>query len=330
MRQWNFLKEMNNILITSAGQRVSLVRAFQNEIKSYSKEAKVLTVDCMPELSPACQISDGFFKVPRINDSNYIEELLQICEINEVKLLIPTIDTELILLAEQQSLFNSKGINIVISRLDFVRICRDKRLTNTFFEENGIAIPKAIDRYNPTFPLFIKPYNGSLSRDIHIIESASELTENLVNNKELLFMEYISPKVFDEFTLDAYFDKKHNLKCVVPRKRITVRAGEINKGVTAKNEIVDFIVEKLKYIDGARGCLTIQVFFNSQSKEIIGIEINPRFGGGYPLSYLAGANYPKWLIQEYLLGEEVPFFKNWKDKLLMLRYDAEVLVENYE
>ena len=63
---------------------------------------------------------------------------------------------------------------------------------------------------------------------------------------------------------------------------------------------------------------------------IVGIEINPRFGGGYPLSYLAGGNFPKWLIEEHLLHKEVSYFEDWKDNLLMLRYDAEVLIENYE
>ncbi|RTZ49695.1 hypothetical protein EJ377_05105 [Chryseobacterium arthrosphaerae] len=62
----------------------------------------------------------------------------------------------------------------------------------------------------------------------------------------------------------------------------------------------------------------------------MGIEINPRFGGGYPLSYLAGANYPEWLLKEYFMGHDIPYFEDWEDNLLMLRYDDEVLVRNYE
>jgi carbamoyl-phosphate synthase large subunit len=81
---------------------------------------------------------------------------------------------------------------------------------------------------------------------------------------------------------------------------------------------------------GARGCLTIQVFFHKTNETILGIEINPRFGGGYPLSYLAGANYSEWIIKEYLLKQEIPEFNDWQDNLLMLRYDAEVLVYDYQ
>ena len=72
------------------------------------------------------------------------------------------------------------------------------------------------------------------------------------------------------------------------------------------------------------------MFYHKTECNVLGIEINPRFGGGYPLSYLAGANYPKWLIKEYLFNEYIPVFGDWEDNLLMLRYDAEVLVHDYE
>jgi len=85
----------NNILITSAGQRVSLIKAFQTEIKELNKANKVYTVDLNPILAPACHISDGYRTVKRVTDSNYISELLQICKELEIKIIVPTIDTEL-------------------------------------------------------------------------------------------------------------------------------------------------------------------------------------------------------------------------------------------
>ena len=66
------------------------------------------------------------------------------------------------------------------------------------------------------------------------------------------------------------------------------------------------------------------------TEELKGIEINPRFGGGYPLSYLAGGNFPKWIIQEYIYNEKLDYYHDWEDNLLMLRYDDEVLVHGYE
>ena len=321
---------MKNILITSAGQRVSLVKAFQNEAKKMSSDLKVYTVDLNPILAPGCLISDGYEQIVHVNDDYYISNLLEVCLRFNIGMIIPTIDTELLKLSMNKYLFEAKNIKIIVGSNEFIKKCRDKRLTNIFFKDNGIEIPKTISKINPTFPLFIKPYDGSLSKDIDLIQKESELKEHHFSNEKLMFMEYIDPKYFYEYTIDAYYDKNHELKCAVPRKRIFVRSGEINKGVTHKNEIVDFVSQKLKNIPGAIGCITIQVFFNPETKVIIGIEINPRFGGGFPLSYLAGANYPLWLIQEYLDSQEIPFFKDWKNNLLMLRYDAEILMENYE
>lgn len=322
--------KMNNILITSAGQRVSLVRAFQTEIKKIDSETKVFAVDMNPILSPACQVADGYKSVKRVSDENYIPELLEICKEWGIKLIIPTIDTELLILSKNKENFIKEGIFPIVSDLEFVKKCRDKRLINQFFEEKKIDIPKAIDKNHLTFPLFIKPYDGSLSKDIFLINTENDLTDYHFQNEKLMFMEYIDHKIHQEYTVDAYYNRDGVLKCAVPRQRIFVRAGEINKGVTKKNEVLNIVKEKLKHIEGGQGCLTMQFFFNSDNKRVIGIEINPRFGGGYPLSYLAGANYPKFLIQEYILNETIEFFNDWEENLLMLRYDDEILVRNYE
>jgi carbamoyl-phosphate synthase large subunit len=319
-----------NILITSAGQRVSLVRAFQKELKQKFPEGKVYTVDVQPELSAACNISDRYFKVKRVSNTDYIPELLELCLKNNVKMVIPTIDTELQVLAHYRELFIEKGIHLILSSLSFVDQCRDKRKISRFFEEMNIEIPRPVDKYNPKFPLFIKPYNGSMSVDTYMVESAEELTTHHLENEDFLFMEYIDKNEYDEFTVDMYYGKDSLVKCIVPRKRIFVRGGEVNKGLTCKNILVQFLKERLNYINGARGILTLQLFLHKCNSHIIGIEINPRFGGGYPLSYQAGANYPLWLIQEYFENKEIEYTEEWENNLLMLRYDDEVLIHDYK
>lgn len=319
-----------NILITSAGQRVSLVRAFQTELKKCFPSAKVLTVDLNPQLSPACNISDAYFKVGRVTDIGYIPELLQLCLQQGVKMIVPTIDTELQTLADNKRLFTENGIEVVISSSNFVARCRDKRKINEFFQQHNIRIPASIDKFNPTFPLFIKPFDGSLSVDTYLIKTPTELTEYHLTNEKLLFMEYIDKQFYDEYTVDMYYGRDHQLKCLVPRRRIAIRAGEISKGVTVKNNIIPFLKERLSVIDGAVGCLTLQLFMQREGSDIAAIEINPRFGGGYPLSYLAGANYPGCLIREYLMNETINYYDSWEANLLMLRYDHEIMVHDYK
>ena len=316
----------NNILITSAGQRVALVKDFQETLKRFFPEGNVYTTDMNPRLAPAAYISDGCFEVPRCTSEDYIESLLQICLGNNIGLVVPTIDTELAILASNKNIFLKQGIVVSVSDYDFVMMCRDKRNTGEFFEKHGIRVPKAIDKYHPTFPLFAKPYDGSLSTNLHYIKNAEELTEEILNDPKLLFMEYIDKNVYKEYTIDMYYGRDHKVKCIVPRERIKIRAGEINKGLTEKEPLTSYLYERLETIGGCIGCICIQVFMNPATGDVVGIEINPRFGGGYPQTYAAGGNYAEYLIREYFLGEEIQYKDDWKDHLLMLRYDDAVYV----
>lgn len=315
-----------NILITSAGRRVSLVKAFQTTLVKFFSDGKVFTTDLQPGLSAACCISDGSFSVRKVTEPGYIDDLLQLCKANQIRMLVPTIDTELLVLSKNKDVFLKNGVQIIVSSCDLVEKCRDKRKIGSFFAAHGIEVPRPVSKLEPTFPLFIKPYDGSLSVDTFLIKRKEELTEYHLNNEKLLFMEYVDGIQYNEYTVDMYYGKDYNVKCIVPRKRIEIRSGEINKGVTCKNELVTFLKDRLGYIEGAVGCLTVQVFLKTDSSRVVGIEINPRFGGGYPLSYHAGANYPEMLIKEYFLNGALSYFDNWKDNLLMLRYDNEVLV----
>lgn len=315
-----------NILITSAGQRVALVRGFQETLRRFFPDGKVFTTDMNPRLAPAAYVSDGCFDVLRVTDPEYIPQLLHLCKENEVGMIVPTIDTELLVLAHDKALFEDNGIVVCVSSLDFISICRDKRNTGVFFEKHGIRVPKAIDKNNPTFPLFAKPYDGSLSTNLHYIENAEELTPEILDDPKLLFMEYIDKNVYKEYTVDMYYGRDNKVKCIVPRERIKIRAGEINKGLTEKEPLTKYLYERFEIIEGCVGCICIQLFLNPQNGDVVGIEINPRFGGGYPQTYAAGGNYAELLIREYFLGEEVAYFDNWKDHLLMLRYDDAVYV----
>lgn len=316
----------HNILITSAGKRVALARCFKETLNRFFPEAKVFMADMNPEMAPVSYVCDGSFKVPRVTDREYANVLLKICEENKIGMVIATIDTELLLLADLKDEFKQKGIHVMVSDRAFITMCRDKRNTGEFFERHGVRVPKAVNKYAPTFPLFAKPYDGSLSANLHYIKCAEELTLEILNDPKLIFMEYIDKKVYQEYTVDMYYGKDNRVKCIVPRERIEIRAGEINKGRTVKNEILLFLKEKLGYIEGCVGCICVQLFFHPETKDLVGIEINPRFGGGYPLTYMCGGNFPELLIREYFLGEDITYFEDWQDNMLMLRFDDAIYV----
>jgi carbamoyl-phosphate synthase large subunit len=316
-----------NILISSAGRRVSLVNAFKKELAKVNSKSKVYTTDLNPNFSTACFISDKHFKVRSIKEDGAIEELIDICKKNKISLIIPTIDTELLTLSSNIKEFKANGIDIVISDLEIIKICRNKRSTHGFFDKLKIPRCNEYSKFKLKFPLFIKPIDGSMSRGLKKIEKKSDLNYNDLNDDNKMLLEYISDQEFDEYTIDMYFNKNSELICLVPRKRIEVRSGEVSKSITDKKLtfVKDFFIDEKH---GLRGCITFQVFLHKKNLNILGIEINPRFGGGYPLTYFAGANYPEMIIKEYILNEKLTkYFEDWSDKMLMLRYDKEIIIQ---
>nr|WP_244275961.1 ATP-grasp domain-containing protein [Enterovibrio norvegicus] len=306
-----------------------MVQAFQHDLKQLNVSALVYCTDMYPELSSACQVADGSFKVPRVTDPSYLSIIASICIENGITLVVPTIDTELLLLAEARETFLEKGIEIVISSTPLISECRDKRKTADLFTRLNVDQPEIYDRNDLTFPCFCKPYDGSCSIGALALPHREALTQDLLDNPKNMFMELI-PKTYCEYTIDAYYSAAGNLKSLVPRKRLEVRGGEISKGVTRKNFVYDYLLSRVETLPGARGCITFQLFVNEETKQIKGLEINPRFGGGFPLAYDAGARFPKWLIEEYLMGKTPVFEDNWEPNLVMLRYDAKVLVRESE
>ena len=320
---------MSNILITSAGRRVELVNSFKTECIKIDNKIKVFCTDVNPELSSACKVADLYFQAPKVTSKEYIGFLKKICVDNSIVLIIPTIDTELLTLSEHREEFIKLGINIIISDTSLIEACGDKILTTSLLKKINIKTPDIYDKKNLIYPCFVKPYDGSCSIGAFVLKNKSMLTADIIDNPKNMFMEYV-PKSYDEYTVDIYCDKFGDLKSLVPRLRIETRAGEISKGVTSKGAVYDYLKDKLYNLKGVRGCINLQLFVNLKEKSFKAIEINPRFGGGYPLSYAAGANFPKMIIQEYILNKDLNFVDDWVDNLLMLRYDSNVFVNDYK
>jgi carbamoyl-phosphate synthase large subunit len=319
----------HNILILSAGRRVSLLRGFKEALDNLNIPGQVFAADLNPELSAACAICDKAFYLPHILSEGYEAYLMNLCVSENIGLIIPTIDTELLSLSHLRERFDSRGIKIVVSSPDLISACRDKRKTRSLFASLGLLAPKLYPQNNLEYPCLVKPYDGSLSQGVKIIRSESDISDDILLNKKNIFCQYIDHNQHDEFTVDLYFDRKSKLKCVVPRKRLQVRGGEVAKALTEKNTIIPELFNTVASLPGAIGCLTFQLFRHHLKNEHWYIEINPRFGGGYPLSRLAGADFQTYLIREYFLNEDIDQFGDWRENTLMLRYDAEVISEYY-
>lgn len=315
-----------NILFTSVGRRVSLVQHFRKVLSDLQLEGKLVGAD-MALSAPAMHVVDKKYQVCRVTDEDYTPELLDICEKEDIDLLIPLIDTELLVLAQNKERFEQVSARVLVSTPGAVKIAMDKHNTHRFLAENGFAAPEMFNvdevlaRDDIEYPLVMKPAKGSASVGVIAIKNKEELEffKDKINNPILEECLHGS-----EYTLDVLVDYDGKVRCVVPRERLEVRAGEVSKGMTVKDERIIMtgkrVVEALK---GALGPITVQGFLTNDGYFKL-TEINPRFGGGHPLAIAAGADYPRWII-EMVLGRDPEIeLDGWEEGLVMLRYDEAV------
>jgi carbamoyl-phosphate synthase large subunit len=319
-----------NVLFTCIGRRVSLLNSFRRAAKQLKIMASFFGTDTT-QLSPALQLCDKGFLVKPIKHPGYIKQLLSIVKNNRVKLLIPTVDLDLKLLAQNNSKFKALGCRVLVSSPEVLDICQDKRLTYRFLVKNGFDTPvtmsirSALSERKIDWPCFLKPWDGYAGRGNAVVHNQKELSFYAKKIPNPICQEYIEGT---EFTCDVYLDFEKTVRCVVPRKRIEIRAGEVSKSQVVKDKHIMSLAKKLVEALGAGpGLITLQLFQDSKGKLKV-TEINPRFGGGAPLSIQAGADFPKWILQETLGKNTIIRFDGFKDGLVMLRYDSEVWLEN--
>ena len=311
---------MINILILSAGRRVELVKRFKTAAQKLNIDGKIIAAD-MSEYAPAIYFADLYRIIPRINSNEYIDALVDICNEEKITLIVPTIDTELPVLSKNRSYIESHtGAKILLSSDDVIDVCCYKDKTQEFFEKYGFGIPHLLNENdlktkNYDFPLFIKPKNGSSSINAFKVENESQLTFFRGYIDEPIIQEYIQGT---EYSIDVFCDLDSNPITIVPRIRLAVRGGEIIKGKIDKDREVIEEIRRMIDILKPVGQITVQCMKTCDGIKYI--EINPRFGGGAPMSIDAGANSCE-NIYRILLGEQLKYNEDYNDGHLFLRFD---------
>jgi len=319
-----------NVLFTCIGRRVSLLNSFRRAAKQLKINAAFFGTDTT-DLSSALQLCDEGFLVKPTTHPGYIKQLLSIIKANKVKLLVPTVDLDLKVLARNKPKFTAAGCRVLVSAPQVIDICQDKRKTYRFLAKNGfdtaltMSVRSALSKKKLNWPCFLKPWDGYAGRGNAVVNNRRELLFYAKRIPNAICQEFIKGT---EYSCDVYIDFDTKVRCVVPRKRIEVRAGEVSKGQVVKNpRIMSEAGMLVETLGAGPGVITLQLFLTDDDR-VKFIEINPRFGGGAPLSIKAGANFPKWILQEASGKKTNISSGSFKDDLIMLRYDSEVWLKN--
>ena len=320
------------ILFTSVGRRVELLQAFRHAAEKNGVDLTIIGVDISRD-APALYFCDISEIVCRISDKNYIPSLLEICERENVDCLIPTIDTDLLLLSEHKHCFEHIGTKVLISRTEKVQICRDKNYTADYFISLGLKSPKpynSIEKYEEelnlkkqSFPAFIKPKDGSSSINAYKVDSLDDLKLYAEKIGDYIIQPFISGT---EYTIDIFCDYDGNPVYITPRERMAIRAGEVLKTRIVQDEVM--IAEMQALISDYMPCgqITVQLIQDEKTGDNYYIEINPRFGGGAPLSMKAGADSAEAVLK-MLNGDRLSYHnKAARDGAIYCRFDQSICV----
>lgn len=311
-----------NILFTCAGRRTYLLKYFKENMIDGDK---VIATD-MQLTAPALQVADIKIQVPAVYDPSYIDKTLAICKDYAVDALISLNDLELPILADQKSRFEAVGVKVIVSDSQVIDIAFDKFKTAQWVESLGLNAPKSYvklaDAKNALavgeihFPLFLKPRWGSGSIGLETVDDMEELeavyalllrkvkksilATASVGDEYIMIQEKLTG---NEYGLDVINDLDGNFLAVSVKQKLAMRAGETDKAVTVDlpllREMGETIGRHLKHI----GNLDVDIMQRSNGDYCV-LELNPRFGGGFPFSYEAGVNLPK-AIMMWLRGETV-------------------------
>jgi carbamoyl-phosphate synthase large subunit len=304
-----------NIILTCAGRRNYLLRYFREALPGASQ---IFATDADP-LAPALQEADVAQRVPPARQPDYVDHLVALCDKHRIRLLIPLNDLELPILASSRAQFSNVGTIPVVSGPDVIATCSDKWATHEVLRRWGVSVPRtflslarareALSDGEITFPVVVKPRWGSASIGIEYpaddeeLELAYRLTEIRIGRTSIAAMSAEDPARAvlvqqhlpgREYGLDVINDLDGGYVTTFVKQKLAMRAGETDRAMTIDDDQLQKLGETLGRYLGHIGNLDCDVFVSDGQPYVL--EMNPRFGGGYPFSHLAGANLPAALV----------------------------------
>jgi carbamoyl-phosphate synthase large subunit len=308
------------VLFTCAGQRVDIVGAFGRA------GATTVAADANP-LAPALYHADRYELVPRIDDAGYVPALRRLVEAHDVRLIVPLTDLDQAILARAR---DELGALVLLPDADTVELLGDKYRAHLLFEERGIPspptwLPDDVPA-DAAFPLLVKARAGFGSRHIYRAADRAELDFFLRYTPVDSIVQACLPG--EEFSIDVFSDLEGRCLNAIPRTMIESKGGESIKGMTIKDETLIqfgcFVAETLALV----GPANVQCFREADGTHLV-TDINPRFGGGFPLPLAAGGRYPELALALARGERPEPRLGDFREGIVMTRFFADIsLTEN--
>lgn len=263
--------------------------------------------------------ADEAFIVPQASDDGFIDTMLKICQENNIKLIFSLHDWETPFIAKNLDLFRENGTIAVVSKPEVIHVCLDKYATFLFAQKHGISschtyvttadVKEALGERIVRYPLILKPRRGQGSLGLEIVKTSGELRcafqllrrrISRMNGNGLLqddagqtivIQEYIDGT---EYGMDVVNDLSGNFVTCFVKRKLGMRAGETDAAETVRDKKLEALGRKIGTSLGHVGMLDVDIIVQDDVPYLL--EMNPRFGGHYPFSHMAGADIPSAII----------------------------------
>lgn len=260
--------------------------------------------------------------LPRGESPDFTDRVFELCQKHQIELLLPTVDSELDVLAASSSRFLNQGIKLPLSSVEALKLCRDKYLLLNHCKAS-VPVPEYTLLTEETafttkqFPLFAKPRRGSGSNGAMVLENAQDLS-HLPRDGSYLIQELLPGA---EYSVDVYIQSSGQPLACVPRLRMKVDSGVAVAARTQKLPTLEAMALTVAKTVDIRYVANIQFKADSGGQFKL-LEINPRFPGTLPLTAAAGIDIPKLLIKD-IKGETLPEKLMPFNELMVVRYWTE-------
>lgn len=266
--------------------------------------------------------------MPDIQSPEYVPVLIELCREHQVDALLSFFDPDINVLSRHLDEFRAARVLPVIPSSKANDICFDKYGTYIFLREHdGLDAPEtflsleeavsAVEAGKATFPFVVKPRRGFASLNLFRASHNRELEVFFHYAPDMMIQEMLTGQ---ECHLDICNDLRGQVLAVVPKRKISMRAGETDQAETCDDpDLIDLGLRLGRALGryGHVGPLDVDLFVQDGRATIL--EMNPRFGGAYPASHLAGADFPRLLLDMIRGDEPEPRVGEFRSGAIMMK-----------
>lgn len=310
-----------NILLSCIGKRSYIADYFRAELEPGEQ---IYGTSHTPWTSGFAACDTGLIMPPIVSDE-YVPALVEACRYHEITGLLSFYDADVVRLSEHLDTFGSAGVLPLIPGPQAAWDAFDKWRTYQVLAAAGIAVPattvrledarQAVDLGSMQYPLIIKPRMGFGSKNVYVAYTDHQLEAFFSIEADMLIQQFMDGEMYG---IEALSDPDGTVLEVTAWRKIESRLGETEQAITVDDADVLELGHRLAKAISLVGPMDVDLFRMPDGSLVV-LELNLRFGGGYAVSHLAGANFPELIVDIFRNRHPQPVMRRFHSGIALMK-----------